>query len=61
MAKYRATVEMTYMYVFDMETEAVDADDIWREAEEKAIETIKLENNEKWDVVSCNDFRQVGD
>ena len=60
MAKYRSTVELTYVHVLDIEVpDGTDLDDVFRKAQEQAMEDIQLKDKE-WDVVFCDDVRQVG-
>ena len=60
MAKYRSTVELTYVHVLDIEVpDDADLDDVFRKAQDQAREDIQLKDKE-WDVVFCDDVRQVG-
>ncbi len=60
MAKYRSTVELTYVHVLDIEVpDDADLDDVFRKAQEQARKEIQLKDKE-WDVVFCDDVRQVG-
>jgi len=60
MAKYRSTVELTYVHVLDIDVpDDTDIDDVFRKAQDQAREEIQLKDKE-WDIVFCDDVRQVG-